>query len=223
MTTTIDYIDATVFPRAARSTIGVRDGSTFYRATCSPLCSFYPDTTFDRPQRAISERYKEPPPNGVPGPGKYDPTPIAARNPSYSLAGPKYRDEWLVDVKNSPAPDCYNPVKPKRELPRWSIGERSRPGRSALNRKEVFALGQFLVRLPEDMTVEEARAFSEKHPELRDTVNMVLSLVQDEKPDEPVEYLREFFQDRQKERKDVKKEGNEPGRLIVHYGTLRRT
>jgi hypothetical protein len=187
----------------------------------TPLCKYYPTTTFESPIRTIGERYREQRPNNFPGPGGYNPTPIIPKIPAYSLTGPKYRDDWLIDVKDTPSPDSYGPKAGIRDLPGWSIGTKSRAGTLARPRKPFFALGEFLVRLPDDVSVAEARRFADAHPDLKEVVGFVVAMVHQKRPSDPIDFLRKFFEERKAERRPKRNDDDELSRLIVHFGALR--
>jgi hypothetical protein len=51
----IDYVNTSVFPKPRRLTIGTRDGSTFYRPSIAPICTYDPPLSFEKPHHAINQ------------------------------------------------------------------------------------------------------------------------------------------------------------------------
>jgi hypothetical protein len=225
MTTTIDYYDGTMFPQHVPRTIGRRDKIVFYAVPDGPLvrCRYLPSATFEAPARNIGKRPREPRPSGVPGPGAYSPGCAAlVRNPAYSFSGPKFRDDWLVDTKASPSPDQYTPTCPRTVMPHWSLGGKSRPGsRVVTDTRDVFAIGNFLVKLDASVPLAAARGYAEQHPELRVLVQELLDAVLHEKPEKPIELIRERFE-REKSRRPKRREDTDPiERLLRRYARNR--
>lgn len=193
MNTNIDYINHTTFPNKKPATIGIRDGTTFFHMTNGPPCRYYPGISFDKPKVVISEKFPEPKENGIPGPGAYNPDFGLKKPPAFPLMGPKYRSDWMVDPHNSPSPVQYNPTKQTKQMPFWSIGNKSR-SKKRWKRVTPFAIDQFVVKLDESITVKDARAYVDAHDELKQIIRELFDLVYREKSETPLELIRDYFQ-----------------------------
>jgi hypothetical protein len=64
--------------------------------------------------------------------------------------------------------------------------------------ENLVAIGQLVVRLRRDEDPEEARRYIFTHNEFRKLVTQMVELVLDEKPDDPVEFLRNRYQEMKK-------------------------
>jgi hypothetical protein len=210
-----------MFPKPRRLTIGTRDGATFYQLSSAPNCSYEPSLSFERPHHSIGARFSEPHPRQIPGPGQYSPAFVLPRTPAFSLSGPKYRDEWLIDTKGSPSPDRYDPRKPLRVMPPYSIGEKSREGPSKLEARKVIAIGSFFVQLDDTITVEEARAYAKSHPDLTDVLRDIFEFVIYMKPVDPLGKLRGRFERLKRERLGENADDNPLTRLLAEFAKER--
>jgi hypothetical protein len=192
MTTNIDYIDATVFPRITRKTIAPLDSTKFFRVNDAPGCDYCPHSSLSHHSHRIANVYPPIKPPDVPGPPEYTPHFIAPREPAHAMYGPKGRDDWLIDTKATPAPSRYHPKRAVSGMPKFTIGYKSRPE----GKKFVpFAIGEFIVKLYSDIRIESARRYTLRHPELKEIVHELFEMVFDEKPTDPLGLLRAYFED----------------------------
>lgn len=224
MTTNIDYINHREFPKKKSLTIGEKDDQTFYKPfSDAPPCSFYPSVSFEKPRFTIASKIKEPKPNGVPGPGKYDPKPVMLpRQPAFSLTGPKYRDDWLVDTIQTPSPDYYNPQKPMKSMPYYTIGGRSRSRNAIKAQHLVYAIDTFLFKLDNTLTIEEVKDYVNKHKIIKNIIHEIFETVYEAKPDDPLKFLREHFESVRTETASIKKTPSSKSgkpKLIVHFAS----
>jgi hypothetical protein len=191
ITTTIDYIDATTFPQISSRTIGPLNGVKFFNL--SDAAGYRSGQSSQLSTRSHRIQAKAPPVkiDNFPSPEQYCPKVVLPRAPAYPLSGPKIRDEWMIDTKCTPAPDSYNPHKPQRVMPHYSIGHRSRLG---VKPTTPFAIGTFIVKLDETVTVKEARAYLDKHPELGDWIERILDMALCTRPEAPMEVINRYFE-----------------------------
>jgi hypothetical protein len=112
------------------------------------------------------------------------------RDPACGLYGPKSRDEWLIDRKNTP-PNKHSPKHPATSAPMYTIGYKSRTDQKKF---VPFGVGCFVVRLYEGVTVAQARRYLIDHPKLKDVVETIFELVLREKPEDPLGCLRAYFE-----------------------------
>ena len=204
MTTNIDYIDATIFPRNVPKAIGNWDNRHFYEVNDVPPCMYFPDTEFDRPKIKIKDRKEINYDNGIPGPGAYNPDFVLRKPPEYKFTTPTLRFDWLNDRRNNPSPGSYNPVILEKQAPAYTIGAKSRlasdkiwqSSKSQVRKRKIytpFPMGKFIFRLDETMTVQEVRQYVSKHKSLVRIVNKMIEMVLLEKPEDPVGFIREYF------------------------------
>jgi hypothetical protein len=146
------------------------------------------------------------------------------RNPAFSLSGPKFRDDWLIDTKDSPSPGQYDPKGPRRLLPPWSLGEKSREGKAkAESPKLLFPVGAFLVKLDDTVTMDEARAYAASHPDLAHVVREIFELILATKPDSPIEALRDQFEDIKAQMDDQDGDDDPLAKLLADFQKMRQS
>ncbi|OHT14323.1 hypothetical protein TRFO_15377 [Tritrichomonas foetus] len=191
MTTNIDYIDSTIFPANIPKGIGSLDNQKFFQIYDVPPCKYIPRTNFTKNTIKIGDKKPTVYENGNPGPGQYTPDFVLRRNPKFQFTCPTIRCEWLMDRRNNPPPDIYEPKKVEKQAPIYSIGDKSRKRK----RKKItpFPLGSFIVKLDESITLEEAREYTIKHPNFKTIVAEMLDHVLEIKPENPLLCLREFW------------------------------
>jgi hypothetical protein len=190
ITTTIDYIDSTSFPHITSRTIGELDGTKFF---CLSDAGAYPcgqrSALSNRGHRIQLKAEPEKPEPG-PGPQKYTPKAVLPRAPAYPLSGPKVRDDWMVDTKCSPSPNFYRPHKPESTMPFYSIGYRSRLGAKPTT---PFAIGTFIAKLDDGISVNQAKRYLKRHPEFADFVDDLLNTVLEERSEDPIQFISDHF------------------------------
>jgi hypothetical protein len=229
LTNDVEYFNISVFPERKGVTIGqLPKGkhAKFFQINDTPAPSYLPET-FNPPRRkakviSCQKRRKR---EKYPGPCTYNPgMNDLPKAPAFSLFGQPERDDWLTKQPaiTSPAPGEYDPQPPKRSFVGWSIGEKSRRGKSRKQSKNgpVFAVGTFLVKLGEDISLNDARSYVSDHPEFRVVVEEILQLVYRDYPDDPLQAIRDEYRRVLEEgEKKVKKRETEkePGFVLFHF------
>lgn len=196
--------DIRTFPETKPVTIGTRDKFTYYDVIDTPGPNYAPSSDLDRKTHRIlsrndNERVIEETKNL--GPGAYNVTnPSLPRPPAFNFAGPKHRDDWMIDKQGIPGPGSYvfNPNSLLTREPNWSIGRKSRLNRRDRHStppqpKDLIAVDQCYVNLALLPNPKAARQYIMVHPEIRQVVHQLLEIVLDEKPEDPIQFLHDIF------------------------------
>lgn len=205
MTTNIDYIDSRAFPQVKPRAIGSLTGEKFFTVNDVPFCKYSPPSTFEAPKRHISCKPPDEKPNGIPSPAHYRPSTsfTLPTEPIHKIAQVKSRYEWMVDERNVPSPNTYNPKKMEKQAPIYSIGYKSR--RKRKNQHLVpFAVDTFIAKIEPDM-IFDSQKFIKKHPELPEIVRDIFENIYEYKPENPILFLKEHFEEK---RHKLNKDGN---------------
>ena len=137
LTSKLDYDVKTSILPPNPIKIGKITGPSYIGKTNSPDFTYVPPPFGSETTVKILERHEEKVDNGVPGPGKYNPTDINRHIPTFSMA--KHHipsNNKKKDVDNSPGPGTYNLTDPLPPIGRWSDKYREKPHRrrSQVNR-----------------------------------------------------------------------------------------
>ena len=200
LTMNIDFIDKAIFPnKEIGKTIGTKSGGTFYMINDSPGPSYVPKSTLSTRGHKITSRTGKRNDNDNPGPGKYSPTnPAMPKAPSYTCQGPKDRSKWLV-TENNPSPSEYSPKMNNvlRKQPQWTIGEKSRRTKTRQNpnppKSRFIAIDYFVIPLGLDADIEADKKYIDEHPAIREMIRDVMEIIMEFKPDDPLDYMRQYF------------------------------
>ena len=123
----------------------------------------------------------------IPGPGAYE-------DNTYKIKGglmpqsSQNRTEWLETTVYSPGPAQYeNDDKIKKPKQRG---------------RNVMAIGNFFIKLKNFKNPEEARSEINLYPDLRNTIEEISELVVSNKPEKPLEFLRQYFNNTDKKKSE---------------------
>ncbi|OHT13015.1 hypothetical protein TRFO_03414 [Tritrichomonas foetus] len=141
------------------------------------------------------------PKNQAPPPGAYTPVnPMILKSPAYTVQGNTRKNLWLQNKEDTPSPANYSPQNPEvlGSAPRWTIGNKSRKGRSAHSmaspgHREVLIIDKLTISLSGISDVEKARKYYAKHPEIKEIVLEIIEMMLEEKPKNPLEVLRAHY------------------------------
>ena len=227
LTANVDYIDARQFPDIRQKHIGSRDGVSFIQPGDSPGCSYTAPSQLSKRAHRIGDKakpfYYDALKNNTPGPERYTPKDThMATAPQCQLLGPRYRADWLLDNAETPAPGLYNPRRvSEKRAPQFSIGQKSRRRKT---RGTPFAIDQVIVNLESDISVEEAREYVVKHPQLKRVLREIISVLRQRKPPDPLDFLRKYFEDEKRKMNEKAEVGDELDlkRIIVHLARVER-
>ena len=219
LTSNIGFINKREFPESKPAYIGVRTKHDFYDIIETPGPSYFtPPHDTRLPHRILSSgrEYctKDPPEKTDPiGLGTYNVkyNLLTKREPGYDISGAYDRYNWMTH-ENSLGPGSYSPVDVKKNEPQWSIGQKSRPGKKGKFEYKVFyekirenesknlpkdliVVDQIIIHLELLKDPKACRSYVVNHPQLRNIVHDILELVLKSKPDNPVDFIREYFKD----------------------------
>ncbi|OHT10592.1 hypothetical protein TRFO_19983 [Tritrichomonas foetus] len=128
----VPYENTRRFPETKNRKIGEKFDTNGYWATDNkvPGPSWVPESTVSERRKKgnlkIGEKFKEKDTSLMPGPSDYFPADPGKRSyNSFTMKGPMHRDDWLPKDKCIPGPGQYN-IKSENNMPRWSIGDKSR-------------------------------------------------------------------------------------------------
>lgn len=189
-----DFYTKRTFPIIRKATIGELDGKHFYSNNEVPSISYFTHSSLSCHPQTIGEkieiRYSTP----QPGPGMYTPTVQKRRPPAFTLAGPKRRCDWMnIEADDAPPPGIYDP-RPVTTSIGFTFGERSLTS-YAKKRKPFFLLplGTFIAEVDATIPQKEAREYCESHREVQEMAELAINAALSAKPDNPREFLFEFF------------------------------
>lgn len=81
-----------------------------------------------------------------------------------------------------------------------------------------------IVKLGSDISVEEAREYAVKHPDLKKVLREIMSVLRQLKPANPLDFLRSYFQEEKEKMNEKLEFGDELdlNRIIVHVARVER-
>jgi hypothetical protein len=209
ITSGVDFYAKPTFAEGRQTTIGRRWKSALATGqTVSPGPNYVPPTSPDlKHSHAIISRHDVSHADDNPPPGTYSPRlPYLTRAPSYTLTGPIHGADWVTGGADStPGPGEYTPADgTTRRIGVTLAGHarNSRPvARSVFEPKgeNLVAIGQLVVRLRKGEDPEEARRYIFTHNGLRKLIIQMVDTVLEEKPDDPVAFLRAKYQEMKEE------------------------
>ena len=207
LTADIGFLDRPEFVNKENGkTIGVREKFELGPIAPGPGPGKYAlPSSMDNRTHLITSRHNREKINENPGPGTYDP-PLKLFD-LHSKGPVPYvnvdRTEWMVkEMERTPAPTDYNPMYNDSKAPigsttihgkiHTSIGQRHR-GKKMSNGSNVIAVGQCIVKLDKVPDPQEARRYIQKSKGLNRVVKEIYDLILLEKPDSPLEFIKEHF------------------------------
>jgi hypothetical protein len=194
-TSTIEFINVPFFPEPKSFVIGLRNQTGVFRTNDIPGPSYLPSVTLSPRTHQISPRRAPLRPDSVPGPGAYDPKMTNQSQTSRLAANCGKRDRWLT-VGESPGPGEYDPEFEFARFgtPSFTIGRKSRL-RKKTERDIKFAIDVAIVNIEDrSLNREEVMNYLRTHGEIRKLVGEALKRILEEKPAEPLNLLREYFE-----------------------------
>jgi hypothetical protein len=203
LTSGVDFINHPFFPSNREAHIGVRGETQVATVIITPGPSYMPETRDTRLPHTIRSRsdtgYLSDTANL--GPGSYEPQfCYLPRDFAFSFTGPKERCEWMINRQGIPGPGHYQTMLKEAvpKDPQWTIGRKSRFNRrdrtAVPNRpKDLLVVDQIIVDLDVLANPASAREYAATHPALRHVVREVFDMVYRQKPENPLQMLREFF------------------------------
>jgi hypothetical protein len=136
-----------------------------------------------------------------PGPGHYSPTDISLyQPPRFSLHGPSSRDEWLKESEKTPGPADYTPVSDYDKTVGVSLsghvrGTKTKPALYVETRGDhLVAVDQLIINVAKLPDPDGAKKYLYTHPDLRSLMQELINTILYAKPENPVEFIREFFE-----------------------------
>jgi hypothetical protein len=195
----IDYTDTHAFPALLPRYIGARLDRPFFDVIEAPGPTYFPPSTLSQHSHVITSRTRIPGGADSPSPCAYSPKYAGRPSPPvFSLSGPRERAAWLVAGRN-PAPTDYAPdaARVRAQPPKWTIGSRSRLSRRrrAAVKGRSLAVGRILVTIDPALDIDECSRYIERHPRLRQLIDMLMDEILDRKPENPLEMMQTFFQE----------------------------
>ena len=144
------------FPEGKDIKIGKKFDSGYWSGDNQvPGPSWVPESSvniqYKRGNLKIGEKFKERTDNASPGPCDYAPQDPKAIYMAFTMKGPLHRDEYMPKDLGVPGPGAYN-IRYENNLPRWSIGDKSRGNQSARRNRSVESRGSQSAR--RDRSVE---------------------------------------------------------------------
>ncbi|OHT14459.1 hypothetical protein TRFO_43029 [Tritrichomonas foetus] len=217
-TANVEFADTRTFPQVKETHIFNRHNYEYFDVIESPGPSYLPTETSTQIPHRISPKIvdKNAEKYAHLGPGTYTlKFPYIPREPAFNFYGPKKRDDWMVDRQRNPGPGTYDPNFVQKKEPQWTIGRKSRLSKrnrrsSVRTKKDLIAIDQCIIRLDELANPAAARLYIMTHPILRDIVHEILENVLFYKPDEPVEFIEEYFEQIRKIQTPKKKKASPP-------------
>lgn len=129
----------------------------------------------------------------IPPPALYDPKFSAPHAPSYKFSKDTKRDKWITDgVEDTPGPGAY--VERERAPSGTTIGEKSRKKKRPVSvMQNTLIVERIVVNLRAFKDPTEVKKYATAHPELAPLVREMFETVLKEKPDDPVEFLKDVY------------------------------
>ena len=162
---------------------------TFYLGDTPGPGSYNLDLPSKKPQNMhlIEARYEDKI-DDIPGPGAYEDTSYKIKG-GLLPQGSVNRTEWLESSIYSPGPGKYeNDDELEKPKPRG---------------RNVMAIGHFIIKLKQFKNPEEARTEINKYPDLRNIIEEISDLIVTNKPENPMEFLRTYFNNTDKKKSEV--------------------
>lgn len=213
ITSTIEYKNTRCFPRLKPMTIGVKTNHEFYDIIESPGPRYFEqprDTKLPHMIMTGGRDYSDGKPTrrkstSVLGPGSYNinDSYFRKREPGFDLnKSSADRHTWMKSADNKLGPGHYNPTEVSKNEPQWTFGKKSRPHKIhsisgsdnfVPKKKDVIAVDHAMIHLEDLPDPDKARNYIMTHPDIRNVVNEIFSVVLNSKPDKPIEFLNEYF------------------------------
>jgi hypothetical protein len=203
LTSGIDFINHPFFPDNREAHIGLRGETQVGTVIISPSPNYMPEPRDTRLRHTIRSRTETRYLSETAhlGPGSYEPQwCYLPRDFAFSFAGPNERCGWMINRQGIPGPGHYQTML-KETLPRqphWTIGRKSRFNRrdktAVPNQpKDLLVVDQVVVDLDVLPNPAAAREYAATHPAFRLIVREIFDMIYKQKPENPLDVLREFF------------------------------
>lgn len=207
-TSDIDFINYRVFPEIKPTTISPTVHQDFYDVDESIPGPEYlpPDTSLTKTHKILPRREIKAPNEKVPGPGFYDP--IYEQPKRFFFTSWAFRPPELPPKPQTPGPGEYNPRDDAMlsVMPRWSIGKKSRLRKRRKNdppevpKGMMIGIDQFLVQIDPSLDENESLRYIAAHPEMKEIVREFMAEVIDQKPEDPLKFIYDYFFELKKNR-----------------------
>ena len=140
------------------------------------------------------------PKSQTPPPGTYNPVdPMILKAPAYTFQK-TFKRNLVTDYEKTPAPGRYSPIDAtvQHKAPSWTIGGKSRVGKRALTslqrKSDILIIDKVSVFLSKTGDAAAAKKYYTQHQELRTFVAFLFDMILEDKPNDPIAYIRNYFQ-----------------------------
>ena len=129
----------------------------------------------------------------IPPVASYTPQWVAIpHGPAYTVPNNSKRGEWITDgVEETPGPGAYTAQEAKPRGP--TFGAKSRKQKPAQSEQTLMVIDRIPVNLGKFVNAAKVKKYVHNHPELVQFVHEMFELVLNEKPENPVEFLRQTY------------------------------
>lgn len=196
----VEMVNLRTFPEMKLLNIGARPNRPFYDVIESPGPNYLPSSSLSvRAHKIGGNRKPEVIDRSAPPPGTYTPKhPGESTAPRYTFSGPSSRDQWL-NIEGKPGPSDYRPKTTliEKRVPEWTIGERSRRSNRRKHpnppKSRFFGVDRFVIPLDMTADLDAEWSYIDTHPDLREVIKWVMNRIMDEKPMNPVAFMKKLF------------------------------
>lgn len=111
----------------------------------------------------------------TPGPGAYNHNTFLSETKRSILYTTSRDSDLFKDNTKTPGPGSYEVSKPKTKS------------------KEIICFDGIMIKMSRFADPEDAKRYMKEHPELKETVHLIMEMMIRDKPDEPLRILRDYF------------------------------
>lgn len=177
--------------------IGKKDLTYYNNRTPGPgPGKYYPTPKLNLSQcHRIASRHDIDRSSEIPGPGHYEISGSICVNKPHNCVSnqPLNRTLWMTNgIEVTPGPTDYTPIPSLSKRVATSFGDRNKKKRKS-NISNVLVLGPCFIKFASREQYEAARKAICKNSFIKEIINEIFEQVFEQKPDDPLEFIREYF------------------------------